>query len=201
MAAAIAPRLAAGGHGIRFLGRDGDKAAELAERFGPGASHGSLGEPLGEETAAVVVAVRYTAVAEVLAGYGEGELAGKVLIDLTNPLNPAYDGLLVEGDSSAAERLAATVPDSTPVVKAFNTTFHGRLAAGEAGGVPLDVFIAGDDAEAKSLVARLVEDGGMRPIDVGELYRARALEGFQLLHIMAQGTLGSGFQTQIKFLS
>ena len=87
-----------------------------------------------------------------------------------------FDGLVTPLDSSAAEELAAKLPSGAKVVKAFNTTFAGTLVAGEVAGQPLDVFIAGDDDEAKETVAGLVRAGGLNPIDAGPLRRARELE-------------------------
>lgn len=89
---------------------------------------------------------------------------------------------------------------SAKVVKAFNTTYAGTLLAGEVAGQPLDVFIAGDDDDAKSKVAELVRDGGMRPVDTGPLSRARQIEGMQLLHIVTQGTLGTHWGSAVKIL-
>jgi 8-hydroxy-5-deazaflavin:NADPH oxidoreductase len=86
------------------------------------------------------------------------------------------------------------------VVKAFNTTFAGNLVTGQAGGAPLDVFIAGDDAEAKRAIADLAVSGGMRAIDAGPLKRARELEGFQFLHMTLEQTLGTGWSSAIKIL-
>jgi len=63
------------------------------------------------------------------------------------------------------------------------------------------VFIAGDDEDAKSRVAQLVKDSGMRPVDTGPLHRARQIEGMQLLHIVTQGTLGTNWASAIKILS
>lgn len=82
--------------------------------------------------------------------------------------------------------------------KAFNTTFAGTLVAGEAAGQQLDVLIAGDDAGAKRTIAELVEAGGMRPVDVGPLRRARQLEQLGFLHISVQAQLGAGFGSAIK---
>ncbi|MBI3167860.1 MAG: NADP oxidoreductase, partial [Chloroflexi bacterium] len=87
------------------------------------------------------------------------------------------------------------------VVKAFNTTYAGTLVAGEVAGQKLDVFIAGDDADAKAKVAQLVTDGGMRAVDTGPLSRARQIEGMQLLHIVTQGTLGTNWGSALKILS
>jgi 8-hydroxy-5-deazaflavin:NADPH oxidoreductase len=86
------------------------------------------------------------------------------------------------------------------VVKAFNTTFAPTLLAGQVAGEPLDVFIAGDDEDAKSTVATLVRDGGLRPIDAGALERSRQLEGLGLLGITLQGALGTQFGTAWKLV-
>jgi predicted dinucleotide-binding enzyme len=110
-----------------------------------------------------------------------------------------FDSLVVPPGTSAAERIAAAAPGAR-VVKAFNTTFAGNLVAGAAGGAPLDVFIAGDDARAKQAVADLAASGGLRPIDAGPLRRARELEGFQFLHMTLQQTLGTNWASAIKIL-
>jgi predicted dinucleotide-binding enzyme len=87
------------------------------------------------------------------------------------------------------------------VVKAFNTTFAGTLSEGGVAGEPLDVFVAGDDEEAKAAVSKLVEDGGLRPIDAGPLKRARELEAAGLLHMSIQEPLGTGFGSALKILA
>jgi predicted dinucleotide-binding enzyme len=73
--------------------------------------------------------------------------------------------------------------------------------AGEVGGQPLDVFLAGDDEGAKEKVSRLVSDGGLRPLDVGPLARAQQLEQLGFLHISIQQPLGLGFASAVKLLS
>jgi len=96
----------------------------------------------------VVLAVPYPSVAEILSTRG-ASLAGKVVVDITNPLNfETFDSLTVPADSSAAAEIARQLPDSR-VVKAFNTTFAGTLAAGTVGDNPTTVLVAGDDADAK----------------------------------------------------
>jgi 8-hydroxy-5-deazaflavin:NADPH oxidoreductase len=135
----------------------------------------------------VVLAVYYGAVADVIAQRG-AELAGKVVVDITNPLNvETFDSLVVPADGSAAAEIAAALPESR-VVKAFNTTFAATLASGSVGDVPTTVLIAGDDADAKSLLARIVSAGGLRAIDAGSLRRARELEALGFLQI----TLAAG---------
>ena len=86
------------------------------------------------------------------------------------------------------------------MVKAFNTTFAGTLAAGEVEGQPLDVLIAGDDDAAKRAVSELVESAGLRPLDVGDLSKARWLEGIGFLHIGLQLSRGTNFATAVKLI-
>jgi hypothetical protein len=77
---------------------------------------------------------------------------------------------------------------------------HPTLIVGEVSGQILDVFIAGDDQQAKNTVAALVRDGGLNPIDVGALERARQLEALGLLGITLQGRLGTQFGTAWKLI-
>ena len=130
----------------------------------------------------VVLAVYYPAVADVLATRGDS-FAGKVVVDITNPLDLAtFDSLTVPADGSAAAEIAAALPQSR-VLKAFNTTFAGTLAAGSVGPLPTTVLIAGDDADAKALLAGIVTAGGLRAVDAGSLRRARELEALGFLQL------------------
>jgi hypothetical protein len=134
----------------------------------------------------VVLAVPYGAVADVIARRAD-QLAGKVVVDITNPLDfETFDSLVVPADSSAAAEIAAALPQSS-VLKAFNTNFAATLASGSVGELPTTVLIAGDDADAKSLLAGIVTAGGLRAVDAGSLRRARELEalGFQQLTLAA----------------
>jgi predicted dinucleotide-binding enzyme len=74
-------------------------------------------------------------------------------------------------------------PADADVVKAFNTQFSHVLAAGPVEGHPLDVFLAGDDAQAKARVSAFIESLGLRPMDTGQLPMARTLEHFALLSL------------------
>jgi predicted dinucleotide-binding enzyme len=121
-------------------------------------------------------------------------------VDITNPVNESFDALVVPPDGSATQELASLAPDAR-FVKAFNTTFAGTLASGEVSGQPLDVFVAGDDAEAKDAVATIARDGGLNPIDVGGVERARELEALGLLHMQLQEPLGTGFGSAVKILA
>ena len=130
----------------------------------------------------VVLAVPHPAVAAVIAARG-ASLAGKVVVDITNPLDfSTFDSLTVPADGSAAAEIAAALPDSR-VLKAFNTTFAGTLAAGTVGPLPTTVLIAGDDADAKALLAGIVTAGGLRAVDAGSLRRARELEALGFLQL------------------
>src|SRR3954452_17711100 len=130
----------------------------------------------------VVLAVPYPAVEGILAERGES-LAGKIVVDITNPLNfETFDSLVVRAAGSATSEIAEALPQSR-VVKAFNTNFASTLAAGAVGPVTTTVLIAGDDAEAKAEVAQIVADGGLEAIDAGALSRARELEAIGFLQI------------------
>jgi len=130
----------------------------------------------------VVLAVPYPAVADVIAKRA-GQLAGKVVVDITNPLNfETFDSLTVPADGSAASEIAAALPQSR-VLKAFNTTFAATVASRQLGQLPTTVLIAGDDADAKQLLAGVVSAGGLRAIDAGALRRARELEALGFLQL------------------
>ena len=203
MGRGIGTRAATGGHSVTFVDANpevAEKAAtdiKAAAKKGAKVSAASLGNvELGD---VVVLAVWYGTNIEIAKQLGT-KLAGKVVVDIANPLNATYDGLATAPDSSSAEDLAKAIAAGAKVVKAFNTTFAGTLLAGSVAGQPLDVFIAGDDADAKSKVSQLVTDGGMRAIDAGPLHRARQIEAMQLLQITLQGTLGTNWGSAIKIL-
>jgi NADPH-dependent F420 reductase len=152
------------------------KGGSTAELLG----HSDTGKPVTGEI--VVLAVPHPAVADVLATRRD-QLAGKVVVDITNPLDfQTFDSLTVPADSSAAAEIAASLPQSR-VVKAFNINFAATLASGTAGQVPTTVLIAGDDSQAKALLADVVTAGGLRAIDAGALRRARELEALGFLQI------------------
>jgi NADPH-dependent F420 reductase len=201
MGRGIGTRMVAGGNEVELLDADVEKArvlaSELAGQGGGGATGGNAGRVGGD---VVVFALPYRAVVETARHYGE-QLAGKVLVDIANPVDfETMDGLVTPPDSSSAEELAQAVPERAAVVKAFNTTFANTLVYGEVEGQRLDVLIAGDDDDATNTVARLVEAGGLRAIDVGPLRRARQLEQLGFLHISLQGPHDWGFRSAVRFL-
>lgn len=199
MGRGIGARAVAGGHDVEIVDRNPEDARALADELGGGATAVEPGGPIGGEI--VVLAVYYASIAEAVEQYGD-QLAGKVVVEISAPLDwETMDRLVVPTDSSAAEETQRLLPEGTPVVKAFCTTFARTLVTGEKNGTPLDVPMAGDDEGAKQKVAVLVEGGGMRPIDVGPLRRARQLEHAAFLQISAQEPLGSGFASALKFLT
>jgi predicted dinucleotide-binding enzyme len=200
MARAIGRRLLAGGHRVTVLGKEAGDAEAVVSDLGAGDGStraGRSGEAITDDV--VVLAVYYPDARAVVEQYGDG-LAGKVVVDITNPVNESYDALVTPPDGSAAQEIAASAPGAR-VVKAFNTTFANTLGEGRVGDTPLDVFLAADDEEAKATVSTLVEDGGLRPIDTGPLRRARELEAAGLLHMSVQGSIGTGFGSALKILS
>ena len=150
MGRGIATRLAAGGHAVTFVSNDPAKAEGVATEIRaarPGArvNVANLGEGLGNEI--VVLALPYAAARE-FAAKNAPALAGKTVVDISNPLNGSYDGLVTESGTSAAEEIAALLPKSN-VVKAFNTTFAGTLVSGAVDGHALDVFVASNDDDGQ----------------------------------------------------
>ena len=204
MGRGVGHRLVAGGHDVTVVDRDPEEDGQLAEELQDAAQGGDTVEAVGPSSElrgeVMILAVYYPGTLEIARELGE-RLAGKMVVDISNPLNETYDGLATAPGTSAAEEVAATMPAGTRMVKAFNTTFSGTLVEGQVAGQPLDVFIAGDDEEAKETVAQLVRDGGLRAIDVGPLERARQLEGLGFLGIMLQQPLGLGFQSAWKLIS
>jgi predicted dinucleotide-binding enzyme len=179
MASALAGRALAGGNTVEIIGRDPAKAKEVVAALG-GATVGTAGTaPAGD---IVILAVPYASAVAVISQYGDA-LQGKVIVDITNPITPDFTGFLSPEGSSGAQEIAKAAPAGAHVVKAFNALPSGVLAAGSIGGRPVDVFIAGDDAQAKARVSAFIESLGMRPMDAGQLPMARALENATLLHL------------------
>ena len=165
-----------------------------------GATVGTAGTaPAGD---IVILAVPYASAAAVVSEYGDA-LHGKVIVDITNPVTPDITGFVTPDGSSGAQEIAKAAPAGAHVVKAFNTLFSDVLAAGSAEGRPLDVFIAGDDAQAKARVSAFIESLGLRPMDAGQLPMARALENAGLLEmgLMTHSVKHTNFFLGVSILS
>lgn len=199
IAKALAARALAGGNAVEIIGRDRAKANEFAAAL-DGATVGTVGTaPTGD---IVVLAVPYASAAAVVRQYGDA-LDGKVVVDITNPITPDFTGFVTPEGSSGAQEIAKAAPAGAHVVKAFNTLFANVLAAGTAEGRPLDVFVAGDDAQAKARVSVFIESLGLRPMDAGQLPMARALENAALLQLglMTHSVKHANFSLGVSVLS
>ncbi|GIF00901.1 NADPH-dependent F420 reductase [Paractinoplanes rishiriensis] len=162
MGQAISGIVTAGGNSVEVFGRDDTQKPVTGDL--------------------VVLAVPYPAVADIVAQRA-GQLADRIVVDITNPLNfETFDSLTVASDGSAASEIATALPQSH-VVKAFNTTFAATLTASQVGPLPTTVLIAGDNPDAKAQLAEVVSAGGLRAIDAGTLRRARELEAVGFLQL------------------
>ena len=204
MGRGIATRLIAGGNDVTLFDKSPDAARTLAAQLQGAVPGTNVAVAAGaadavRESHVVILATPYDGTLAIARELGKA-LDDKVVVDISNPLNATFDALVTSPSTSAAETIRAVLPSGAKLVKAFNTTFAGTLVAGEVAVMPLDVLIAGDDDGAKSKVADLVRGGGMIPIDVGALERARQLEALGLLGITLQGRLGTGFMSGWKLV-
>jgi 8-hydroxy-5-deazaflavin:NADPH oxidoreductase len=174
MARAIGARAVKGGNDVEVASRDAAKTETLARTLG-GATAGKFGAaPVGD---IVILAVPYASAVPVVAQYGDA-LAGKVIVDITNPFNADATGLVTADGTSIAQEIAKVAPPSAHVVKAFNTIIGHVLAQEDRN---IDALFAGDDAHAKANMSTFIESLGLRPLDTGGLEMARWLEGAGLL--------------------
>lgn len=183
MGSAITGIAAKSGAQVQVVARDLAKAQELAGNTS--ATAATFGDALTGDI--VVLALPFPAIDDVVSTYG-AQLDGKVVVDITNPVDfSSFDALVVPSDSSAAAVIAEKVPGAR-VVKAFNTNFAATLATGSVGSATTTVLVAGDDQGAKDAVIGFVRDGGLNAEDAGSLKRARELEGVGFLQL----TLAAG---------
>jgi len=193
----LATALRRAGHDVVISSRDPEDAAAVAAETGARVVPTSVEAVAAAET--VILAVPFAASGESLAREIASSAAGRVVVDVTNPIKPTFDGLATEGGPSAAERFAEWLPGAH-VVKALNTVFAAEQADPVVDGVQLDGFVAGDDPEAKQRVLDLVGSIGFRPIDAGPLVHARELEALAWLNISLQGSLGNSWRTGWKLV-
>jgi predicted dinucleotide-binding enzyme len=190
MAKAIGARAAEHGHTVEIMGRDVAKARALVDQIGDGATVGTYGaRPAGD---IVIVAVLHQNAVEAVAHYGDA-LAGKILVDITNPFNADGTGVVTSVGNSVSQQIAAAAPEGTHVVKALNTIFGHVLEEG----TPLDVFLAGDSPEAKAQVAELLRSLDLRPLDVGGLEMTYVVEWAAIL-LMGLARNGAGFNVALS---
>ena len=189
MGSAFVQQFVRAGHRVSVTARDSTKAQAVAA-----ANPGAVAvQPTNAATGADVVVLA--------TGFGDaigalkaiGDLRGKIVIDITNPLTADYIGLTIGHTTSAAEEISRSVPEAR-VVKAFNTVFAQVLAAGAAfaNGQTVPVYFAGDDAAAKATVSALIASIGFAPVDAGPLKNARYLEPVAGLNIYFGYGAGKG---------
>jgi 8-hydroxy-5-deazaflavin:NADPH oxidoreductase len=168
---------------ILGVGNMGDAIGGVLSEGGASVDHISSSDTGKTVTGDIVIlAVPYSALKDIIGRYRD-QLAGKIVVDVTNPLDfETFDSLLVPAGSSASLELAAELPSSR-VLKAFNTTFAPTLATKTIGANKATVLVAGDDADAKSALISAVTAGGVDALDVGALGRAHELEAIGLLQV------------------
>ncbi|ETD83397.1 NADPH-dependent F420 reductase [Rhodobacter capsulatus] len=188
MGAGLAGALAAAGHEVALGARDPAKAAALATKIGAGAVGGGIAAAAALSDV-IVLALPFGAMAETLSE--AGDLTGKVLIDISNPISADFRDLVIGHTTSAAEEVQKQAPQAR-VVKAFNTVFAQVLPQEARTGAAVQVFVASDDAEAKATVAALATALGFAPVDAGPLTNSRFLEPVGAMNIHFGYFLGRG---------
>jgi hypothetical protein len=189
MAKGLAALFAKAGYKVVIGARDVAKAQALAASTGHGARGDSIAAA-AKPADFVVLAVPFAAAAETLAA--AGDLSGKAIIDITNPLTPDYMGLTIGHTTSAGEEIQKLAPKAK-VVKAFNTIFAQVLQnGGKAAGRPATVFIAGDDASANGAVEAIARKAGFDIVQTGGLKLSRYLEPLAGLNIALAYARGLG---------
>jgi predicted dinucleotide-binding enzyme len=186
----LAANFAAGGQDFLLAGRDQEATRKLASGLDGHAEAVSVDEAV-ERADVLVVAVWLDDFKQFIAQYGE-QLAGKVIVDPSNPVGPDSDGnyrKVIGEQESSGQILAGLLPAGARLVKAFGTLSAGSLSAAARREPERAVlFYAADDAAAGDLVAGLIRVSGYEPVRVGGLDQSIRIEMFGDLH--EYGALG-----------
>lgn len=193
---ALATSLTRAGHAVLVTSRDPEHAGAVASETGARAIRSNAEAAAGADI--VVLATPFSSVEAIAAEIRDG-VTGKVVIDATNRMSFGADGPDIDTTVSNAEELAALLPGAK-VVKAFNTLFASSQSDPFAEGVQLDGYVAGDDADAKTVVLDLIASIGLNPVDAGPLSRARQLEGLAFLNITLNMAHGGSWQSGWKLV-
>ncbi|MFQ5931288.1 MAG: NADPH-dependent F420 reductase [Nitrospiraceae bacterium] len=191
-------RWARKGHEVLLCSRspESDRVKALVQEVGANAKAAGIKEGVAASEV-VVVATPWQATLETLDR--AGSFNGKIVIDCTNALKPDLSAPRLAADTSAAELVAAHAKGAR-VVKAFNTIPSSTMADPAFGSQKADLFLCGDDANAKSAVAKLGEDLGLDVVDTGPLHTARHLEYMASLWIYMAFRGGWGRDFTFKVL-
>jgi 8-hydroxy-5-deazaflavin:NADPH oxidoreductase len=194
----LGPLLVRNGHEVMFGSRNPELVRANVAAFGPGASVGTIRDAASFGDV-LFTAVPWHALSDTLKA--AGPLAGKVIVDCTNPLTKDM-GLALGCTTSAAEETARLFPEAT-VVKAFNTIFAGHYRSGDLGSgeQSLNMFYCGDDNAAKKKVAAIIESIGLLPVDAGPLSAARYIEPLAVFLIRLAFVQGMGDSIAWKLAS
>jgi 8-hydroxy-5-deazaflavin:NADPH oxidoreductase len=189
MGAGFVKQLHAAGHSVKLASRDAAKAAALASKY-PGVQHVPA-QGAAVDADAIVLAVGYGDATAALASLGD--LSGKIVIDITNPLSADYMSLTIGHSTSAAEQIAQAAPNAI-IVKAFNTLFASVLDDGANfnSAAKVSVFVAGNSDSAKQTVKQLATSMGFEAVDAGGLSNARYLEPLAGLNVFFGYGAGQG---------
>jgi len=197
MGRSIAAQLATTGDGVTLSDRNPGKAeAVVTEIGGGGVRAGEVSDALASTV--VVLALWYPGTTDFARDHAT-ELDGKIVIDISNPLDESWIRLQTDPSTSSAELLAEQLPGSR-IVKAFNTTLAPALAEGQIDELDLDVLLASDDDAAKTQVGELVKAAKLRPIDAGRLDNARLLERLTAFQVELSQRYGLDYRLTFKLL-
>lgn len=194
MGAAFARRLVAAGHDVTITARDAAHARKAAAAAGPKA-RAVRPNKIARDADVIILAVPFGAAVDALRS--AGDLTGKTVVDITNPLTADMSGLQL-GHTTSAEEIQKAVPRAN-VVKAFNTTFAQVLGA-ERSGARTQVLYAGNDAAARDIVRGIAESIGFEAVDSGPLANARHLEPLGMLTIYLGYVAGRGTKIAPAFV-
>jgi predicted dinucleotide-binding enzyme len=186
---ALGGSAARAGHDVVITASQPEHAKATAEQIG--ATPANSNREAVADADVVVLAVWYPVAVNEVAPEIADAAAGRVVIDVTNPVKPDLSGLATDGQS-AAEELQQKLPGAK-VVKAFNTVFGSNQANPRP---EVQVHLAADDADAKQRVKELAESLGMTAIDVGPLPAARYLEGMALLNMQINAAQGGDWTSR-----
>lgn len=192
MGGGLARALVKAGYAVTIASRHPANAERLAGELGSKATAANDPRSAAANAEVVFLAVPFDEAAAVARSLGD--TGAKILVDISNPLAADYMSLTIGHSTSAAEEIAAAVPNAR-LVKAFNTILAQVLAeGGDFGDRKAQVLVAGDDDAAKATVSRIAEVIGFEAMDAGALSNARYLEPVAEQGIQFAYGLGHGVQ-------